>query len=589
MKPAILIASLLAAPALAAQNPRAKPVVMPFAEKWVSSAPSRSNANPRRYGYGATGAWFSVSMTFAHRTLDLVPSNTLINTWIPTAALCAGSDNVTACGIPYGGLYPNTITDSSTALTSELVDNVYGSTPLAPSAQSERYNPLGISGKGYFDSLLVELKSNTGDFAFTKPMSIGMLSADRPAAMANGYISLQTIAQKLYDDGFSPGPNYHLLIGEAAETNSSSVPKVASYDAGKYVLIFGGYDSAVFDLNRTQQHAMIKVGTGRRMQLTLDDIVYRWTEGGDTDNSLLPAPTAAIIDTTTPFLWMPSAAVAKLAGLVGARWNASLDGYVMPRFCEACPAAQDSAYKATLDLRLARGGALALDFGRYMRLQSLLAEHLAADSLLVLPVRALADARAPVVLGRAAMAGIHLWADYAESYFCVAPAPRAPPKQAIVAWSPGAHAPITNASVLAAPLPPAAAPAPAPSASPSSAGAKKSVVPMVAGIGAAAVCAAAAVLAALCVVRRRRLRAAAPEPGAGFIKMNELDSRSAPAPAAAAEKDAWSGYPLPAQPVYEMQNPPAVYEMQHPPPVHEMPGGAQAGKVYHEMPGGTYR
>lgn len=518
-------------------------------------------------------------------------------------------------------------------MTKELVENVYGSTlDLSPARKSDTGALLALKGKGVLvEGTGITANSNTGTFLLEK-QTVGVFTTEAPAF--NGYLSLQQMALGLYDAGAAPGPNFHLLLGEAAESNGSSVPDVGGYDTGKYVLVFGGYDSAVFDLNNTQQYAMRNVGSngGRRMEAKLNDIVYRWTDSGDTDNSILSAPQTVVIDTTTPYLWLPQKAVDSLTRTAGAVWNDTMDSYVMPRSCDGsdCSASAKSSYFALLDFIFeGTGQKITISFGTYFRLQSLWYDSFSSDNFLILPIRALASDDAPIVFGRSVMAGIHLWVDYDANYFGLKAANETYTKQVIVGWSPETHLPITNQAIIAAPLNSDTS-SDLNSTSPSNSNStqnKPRPIKTIAGIsGGIVIFVVVGSILACCWLKRRRRDAARrkhpitqstlgpselPNSTVGrkdgeYIKMNELENKNPvgpyppppayPPPPQQQQFPHLQQYPPPPQQPYP---PSGVHEMQQPPPaIHEMhgqPGGynngvgsqPQPGQVYYEMPSGT--
>ncbi|CCX12171.1 Similar to hypothetical protein AOL_s00043g759 [Arthrobotrys oligospora ATCC 24927]; acc. no. EGX51740 [Pyronema omphalodes CBS 100304] len=434
---------------------RAKPVVMPFSHQ---------------YGFGSGSSWFSVPVTVGSNDFNLSISTSLGKSWIPgtSDSLCADAPNKDDCKLSLGGEYYRTPTNGAPkALTVELEKEVYNKT-LAPrliaARQSDSQMLLGLKGKGITINESITLKSKTGQIDL-RSQSIGIFT-ERPDF--NGYLSLQQMALNLFAADRIPGPNFHLYLGQSAEANESSASSFDSgYSAGLYTLVFGGHDSNIWDLNKTQQYPLRKTVTmadvpdkgelpateeaGYRMELPIEDIVYRWTKGGDTDNSLLSAPSTVIIDTTTPYLWLPQKAVDAFVTATGATWNDTMDAYVFTRCFSDCSPAENTVSKGLVDFKF-KNQTITLRFSDYFRIQSLWMDALSSLNRPVFPIRALKDERAPVVFGRAVMAGVHLWVDYAEEYFClrtgnITEGQITQPK--IVPWSMSDHPPITNTTILA--------------------------------------------------------------------------------------------------------------------------------------------
>jgi len=533
-----------------------------------------------------------------------------------------------------GGLYSTSPSGKVIDMISELVEGVYNtslSEKLVPAAKIDSKTLLGLHGKGVVSTDKMTLKSKTGIIAL-ESQSVGVFTTEKPAF--NGLLSLQQMAFGLFEKERTPGPNFHLFVGASAESNGSSVPDIGGYDAGKYVLIFGGYDQKVWDLNMTQQYPLRrtitsgkKVGkdlpasdeVGYRMEATLEDIIYRWTKGGDTDNSLLSAPSSVIVDTNTPYLWLPQKSVDALVTASGAVWNETMDSYVFSRcFGSECSPAEQSSQSALLDF-VFPNQTITISFPDFFKLQSLWYEELWSENRLVFPVRALKDENAPVILGRAVMAGVHLWVDYAEEYFGLKAASRSAyltPK--VVGWSKDDHPPITNKTILATPIPDGTSSSGSSSSSSSSGGnnggdnKKPPLVLIASAVGGGAVILAAAIFA-FCYFKKRNPRpvtqlvegpselhnVSSPmkesEQKSEYYQLQEMEGNVYPPhPAVLPPK---AGYGATQEPRYEMHG---VGQA----PKFEMPasygggggynhatGGYNAGggaPTYHEMPAGNW-
>jgi len=447
-----IIFFLLLASSVSAQS-RTKPVVMPFA---------------LRYGQHTFGAWYGVPVVVGSTQFNLSLSTALSRTWIPGAALCARDSNVTACTAAIGGTWSGDI-GTGTKVEDELLAGVYNKT------LSEKLNINGklLSQEGVGSTIAesITLKSNTGVFKMDS-QSVGVVKEADTENFPNGILSLQQMALSLYSGGFTPSPSMHLFHGYSAYSNDSVVDLEGS-DAGRYILIFGGYDRALLDLNTTQQYPLVKTmikgndnekddnsttnplpssqDVGYRMEVLLEDLVYRWTIGGKTDNSLITAPTLAIIDSTTPYLWLPKSVLAVLVSVSGVTWNDTLKVYQLP-YCGKCTEAQSNAELAVLDFKFENndGVPITIAFKDYLTVKYVPYSGWSSDAVNMLPVRELPDG-SPIILGRPFLAVVHLWVDYAEKWFAMSEGYQGNlplVKSEVVPWARKNHPPITNSSVL---------------------------------------------------------------------------------------------------------------------------------------------
>ncbi|PWW76302.1 hypothetical protein C7212DRAFT_364116 [Tuber magnatum] len=383
---------------------------------------------------------------------------------------CSLSDsNVTACTAAIGGTWSGDI-GTGTKVEDELLAGVYNKT------LSEKLNIggklLSQEGTGSTITESITLKSNTGVFKMDS-QSVGVVKEADKEYFPNGILSLQQMALSLYSGGFTPSPSFHLYHGYAAYSNDSVID-LEYADALRYILIFGGYNRAVLDLNTTQQYPLVKTmikgddkdkddnsttsplpspqDVGYRMEVLLEDLVYRWTIGGNTDNSLVTKPTLAIIDSTTPYVWLPKSALAALVSVSGVTWNDTHKVYQFP-YCGKCTEAQSNAEGAVLDFKFENndGVPITLGFKDYLSVKYIPYDGWSSGAMNMLQIRELPD-DSPIILGRPFLAVVHLWVDYAEKWFAMSEGyqgitiPLLPSD--VVPWDRANHPPITNSSVL---------------------------------------------------------------------------------------------------------------------------------------------
>ena len=570
---------------------------------------------------------------------NLTVSTSLLRTWVPSAAVCASAANKTLCEEPLGGLYPpppSPPDGNAVEMAAELGEHVYTNSSVAaalvPKAKTDAKTLLALQGAGVLARDKMTLRSQHGEeAALSAELSVGVFTTQKPNF--NGWLSLPQLAWSLFRQSYTPGPNFHLLVGDAAISNGSSPPD-PTWDARSYVLVFGGYDRAVWDLNATQQYALRAIdgndkkppgggqggdgAGGYSIEAPLVDLVYRRHDDSDaTATSLLDsAATTAIVDTTTPYLWLPPRVLAALLAATGAKWNDTMDSYVWRRCFSDCSPAEASTAGAVLEFQFA-AQTVSLDFARFFKLQSLWYEELWSENRPVFPVRSLARDDPPViVLGRAAMAGIHLWVDFAEQHFSLLASNKSAPPPEIVAWG-SDHPPITNTSILAAPLP-GSPPGPGNGAGPgpdgssgSGSGWKRPGIGIMAGGAAAGVAALTAFLMGIWWWRRRRQRPGPRRPITWPTGPSELSPGEAAVPAE--QKNPY--YPLYEAPNNQQhccgaalvrpdqaflpghtKDSHAYYEMHAPQQSHEMAGqhqpvygaGAGGGGGHHAAQPGVY-
>jgi hypothetical protein len=454
----LLLSVLSVLPGASAQISRTKPVVMPF-------APS--------YGQYNFGSWPSVPITIGSQQLNLSLSNTLMRSWLPGKLLCDGDSNVTLCTDTLGGTFDDSVSggtwkekSKSLKVETELLEGIYNKTLsknlYTGSGDSKKL--LALEGVGNVGTDNLKLRANTGTFNLDS-QSVGIITSANTKNMANGYLSLQQLALSLYANRITPSPSFHMYPG-----TQSNDPQI---------LIFGGYDSTTLNLNTTYQYPLVKTAitdaakekdsdknsttaplpdsdtVGFRMEVMIEDIIYRWTNGGATDNPLLSASTLAILDSTTPYLWLPKTTLQKLVEISGVTWNDTYNTYQIIQCFSTCNDAQSNAKRAVMDFYFEhmKGDKIILDFSYLDVIYLPYDRDLGTDRALhMLPVKELPDG-SPIVLGRPFLSGVHLWVDYAEKWFGIGQrnmsmsyynsyTPR------VVSWDRTNHPPITNSSVL---------------------------------------------------------------------------------------------------------------------------------------------
>lgn len=577
---------LLALATTAAGQSRAKPVVMPFG---------------LRYGEHAFGAWFGVPVTVGSQEFELAISTSLSRSWIPGKSMCEGDSNVTRCTANIGGVYDSGASaawKADTAQTGvkiedELLKSIYktvGPELMVQSGSSKKL--LAMEGVGDVGTDKITLVSSTG-VPKMADQAIGIITDGDKGLMANGYLSLQQMALSLYAGQFTPSPTFHLFHGVSAGSNDSTLYS----DDGEYTLIFGGHTNMI-DLNSTQQYPLFQINhaTGASstaplekdvalpasetvsygMSVMLEDIVYRWTSGGGTDNSLLSKPTLAIVDSTTPWIWLPKSTLASFLEISGAAWNETYAAYTLP-WCssDGCNPTQRRALNALLDFKfeMMNGDMLTLDVYNYF-----LVRYLPSNDTIVytVPFRELPD-DAPIVLGRPFLAGIHLWVDYAEKYWGMAQGNITLQRETlseVIPWDRSSHPPITNSSILVQrPANDGTGP-PGSTKTDTNVNADPSTKPMsigvMAGIAGGGALLIGLAIAGVCVFLRRRKRSAANRPES----MIELHPRTE--------------HPHTEHKVAELPNDTQFHPQKLPPnQPHELPQGDGKAAYHQELQGST--
>lgn len=611
--PALFLLAL--ASTAAGQSSRPKPVVMPFG---------------LAYGEHSLGAWFSIPLTLGSQKFELGISTSLSQSWVPGKPMCDGASNVTDCAQSLGGVFDTGGSstwkaDSSQAgvkIEDGLLKSFYKTVgPVLQVQSGDSKKLLAMEGAGNMGTDIITLVSNTGSFKMAD-QAVGVITSGNKALMANGYLSLQQMALSLYAGQFTPSPSYHLFQGMSAGTNDSTLA-LDGFDYGKYSLIFGGYDS-MLDLNTTQQYPLVAtdLATGKTstaamptdvalppsehvsygMQVMLEDIVYRWTDGGGTDNSLLTKPRLAIVDSTTPWIWLPKSTFESFIAISGTVWNDTYSAYVMPYYCYSsnpCTPAQERSVGALLDFKFEQmnGDKLTLDFYNYFNVRYLPSND---TVIYVVPVRELPE-DAPIILGRPFLAGIHLWVDYAERYWGMAQGNvtlQHITTSQVMPWDRNSHPAITNTSVLVHRLgkddtnsSPNGSSNPA---GPGGGGGKGMGIGAMAGIAGGGVVLLGLAVVGFCLFRRRKnrdLKTSDPNRPESMIELHAKESQKV---SELGQGDQFSSHELPpnqsqfskpAHPQTGYQELADSGKYQPPPPPPQQQGHyAPAGQAYHYPP-----
>lgn len=597
----------------AGQSSRAKAVVMPFG---------------LRYGEHTFGAWFSIPMTVGSQKFELGISTSLSRSWIPGKSMCEGDSNVTHCTETLGGIYDAggsstwkaDSAQSGVKIEDELLKSFYNKT-IGPSLMVQSGDSkklLAMEGSGNVGTDEITLASNTGSFKMAD-QTVGVISSGNRALMANGYLSLQQMALSLYAGQFTPSPSYHLFQGLPAYTNYSVVD-IEGTDYNRYSLVFGGYNS-MLDLNTTQQYPLTEtvLDTGATstaplaagvalpasqdvsysMHVLLEDIVYRWTDGGGTDNSLLAKPKLAIIDSTTPWVWLPKSTLDSLIAISGAVWNDTYDSYTIP-YCpgwDPCSATQQRSFEAVLDFKFEQmgGDKLTLEFDDYFNVRYLPSNN---TDVYTVPVRELPDDAPAIILGRPFLAGVHLWVDYAEKYWAMAQSNitlQHTTSTQVVPWDRANHPPITNTTILVQRPTNAEANSPGNGAGPGGHGGdadgkkkKPLSIGMMAGIAGGGALLIGLAVAGVCLFRRRR-RSQGAKKGADPNRpesMIELHAKDGQKVAELSSQDAqFRPHELPPSPAQFSKQPQDQGQFTK---LHELPPGqsqySKPPQTYQELP-----
>ncbi|KAK6334007.1 hypothetical protein TWF696_002517 [Orbilia brochopaga] len=155
---------------------------------------------------------------------------------------------------------------------------------------------------------------SVGGVSGIKDISIGAVKATR---MNNGLLGLRNLTNQMYLQRLIPSPSWAYNTGSG---DGLRLPQ----------LIFGGYDQTKYIPGSMQNHSMVMANNGRpTMKVTLDRLFLNITgpekkEVFATNSSLLNAPIDVIIDSSTPFCWLPRKVADQIAQSVGAVWNSTL-------------------------------------------------------------------------------------------------------------------------------------------------------------------------------------------------------------------------------------------------------------------------
>ncbi|KAJ6263374.1 Candidapepsin-1 [Drechslerella dactyloides] len=147
-----------------------------------------------------------------------------------------------------------------------------------------------------------------------KSVSVGAIKTTR---MNNGLLGLRNITNQMYLQRLIPSPSWSYNPGS---DDGRRPPQ----------LVFGGYDPTKYLPGSRQNHSMeVASNGGPTMQVTLDRLFLNITgpekkKTFATNSSLLGESINVIIDSSTPFCWLPRNVTDRIAQSVGAVWNATL-------------------------------------------------------------------------------------------------------------------------------------------------------------------------------------------------------------------------------------------------------------------------
>ncbi|KAF3911657.1 Candidapepsin-5 [Arthrobotrys entomopaga] len=143
------------------------------------------------------------------------------------------------------------------------------------------------------------------------------IGAVSTSTINNGLFGLRNITLQMYLQRVIPSPFWAYNTGFG---DGYRLPQ----------LVFGGYDQSKYTSGTMQNYSMTLLPNGMStMRLTMDSLFLNITGPQNrqtfrTNSSLVDDPIDVIIDSSTPFSWLPRNITDRIAQSVGAVWNATI-------------------------------------------------------------------------------------------------------------------------------------------------------------------------------------------------------------------------------------------------------------------------
>ncbi|EWC46322.1 hypothetical protein DRE_04493 [Drechslerella stenobrocha 248] len=287
---ALAIGSVAAA-AVAAQEPTPDVAIAQFGQTW----------------YGPDGPWAAAEVEIGTPGQKVyLTVATLQDTLLPiTPDACGG---VQDCILGRGYAYNETSSSTWRPASNRNIDlGADMSAGVVVNGQAYGIEVRGVPGAD---------TASIGGVPGILGVSTGAIKNSR---INNGLLGLRNITNQMYLQRLIPSPSWAYNTGSG---DGYRLPQ----------LVFGGYDRTKYLPGSMQNHSMEVTSNGRpTMRVALDRLFLNMTGPENrgafaTNSSLLDSPINVIIDSSTPFCWLPRDITDRIAQSVGAVWNATIGG-----------------------------------------------------------------------------------------------------------------------------------------------------------------------------------------------------------------------------------------------------------------------
>ncbi|KAH8894077.1 acid protease [Thozetella sp. PMI_491] len=275
---------------------------------------------PSGQWFGIDGTWssFSFKVGSTQQSVDLTVSTTLSETWVISTGGCYAN---TPCTAARGGLFDIAASSSWTAL---------GTYQLGlPQLNQGGNGDYGLDTLSWTDTLSSTTTTVTGALIGAindTDYFQGFIGIGANTVKLGSNVTDSVIAQLAEDYGAIPSHSYGYTAGAHYIGSNGTVGS----------LVLGGYDtlrytphSTSFTLDPNTRSPSVRV---RGVTATISSLDKAPTQWNSTQQTLVAMKDSvvAVIDTSTPYLWMPTIACERFAALFNLTWSDDYGVYLFP-------------------------------------------------------------------------------------------------------------------------------------------------------------------------------------------------------------------------------------------------------------------
>ncbi|KAI1076822.1 acid protease [Whalleya microplaca] len=275
---------------------------------------------PSQKWYGIDGNWSSIGLFVGEpaQEIDVTVSTSLSEIWVVEKSGC---DNNALCTAARGGVYDTSASESWSPL---------GAWQLGT-------EDLGLDGNGDYamETITVNGSVKQSQTSFRRQVVAGINDTDSYTGFFGlgvtpgrfkDYVAQSPIASLVEQDGIIPSHSYGYTAG-AYYGGSRGTPlslTLGGYDANR----FEPHDTK-FSLNSTTRQPEVLV---RAITASVSDVEKAPTSWPSTSMPLwlYNESTTAVLDSSTPYLWLPSAICDQFATSLNLTWNETFGLYLFP-------------------------------------------------------------------------------------------------------------------------------------------------------------------------------------------------------------------------------------------------------------------